>query len=88
MEKGLNVEEAVKKLGASETTDKNNGSAGDPGKSGREKIDNAVDEVLDLDLIKSDPDKLYPIIYYALKKKLKEWGQSMAERPGTFYDPT
>ncbi|KAI0259851.1 Prp18-domain-containing protein [Gloeopeniophorella convolvens] len=37
--------------------------------------------VLDLALVKTDPDKLYPIIYYALKRALKEWGESMAERP-------
>ncbi|KAG6825555.1 hypothetical protein H0H92_003273 [Tricholoma furcatifolium] len=37
--------------------------------------------VLDLGLIKSDPDKLYPLIYYALKRTLKEWGEAMDERP-------
>jgi pre-mRNA-splicing factor 18 len=36
---------------------------------------------LDLNLLKSDPDKLYPIIYYALKRVLKEWEESMDERP-------
>ena len=39
-------------------------------------------EILDLKLIKTDPDKLYPIIYYALKRALKEWEQWMDERPG------
>ncbi|PIL29891.1 hypothetical protein GSI_08100 [Ganoderma sinense ZZ0214-1] len=38
-------------------------------------------EILDLDLIKTDVDKLYPIIYYALKRALKEWEQWMDERP-------
>lgn len=37
--------------------------------------------VVDLGLIKSDPDKLYPLIYYALKRTLKEWGEAMDERP-------
>ncbi|KAK1218827.1 hypothetical protein PQX77_018443 [Marasmius sp. AFHP31] len=37
--------------------------------------------VLDLDLVKTDPDKLYPIIYYALKRVLKEWEEAMDERP-------
>lgn len=37
--------------------------------------------VLDLDLIKTDPDKLYPIIYHALKRTLKEWEEAMDERP-------
>ncbi|KAJ2914523.1 hypothetical protein MD484_g5915, partial [Candolleomyces efflorescens] len=40
-----------------------------------------MDSVLDLDLVKTDPDKLYPIIYYALKRILKEWGESMDDRP-------
>lgn len=38
-------------------------------------------EVLDLELVKTDPDKLYPIIYWALKKTLKEWEQWMDDRP-------
>lgn len=38
--------------------------------------------VIDLGLIKSDPDKLYPLIYYALKRTLKEWEESMGQRPG------
>ncbi|KAF5359161.1 hypothetical protein D9756_003178 [Leucocoprinus leucothites] len=37
--------------------------------------------VLDLNLIKTDPDKLYPLIYYALKRVLKEWEEAMDERP-------
>ena len=42
--------------------------------------------VLDLGLIKTDPDKLYPIIYFALKRTLKEWEESLAERPGATPD--
>lgn len=38
--------------------------------------------ILDLDLIKTDPDRLYPLIYYALKRTLKEWEEAMDERPG------
>ncbi|KAI0833745.1 pre-mRNA splicing factor [Trametes gibbosa] len=38
-------------------------------------------EVLDLDLVKTDPEKLYPIIYYAMKRALKEWEQWMDDRP-------
>ncbi|THV02775.1 Prp18-domain-containing protein [Dendrothele bispora CBS 962.96] len=37
--------------------------------------------VLDLELVKTDPDKLYPLIYYALKRVLKEWAEAMDERP-------
>ncbi|XP_006459145.1 hypothetical protein AGABI2DRAFT_191197, partial [Agaricus bisporus var. bisporus H97] len=36
---------------------------------------------LDLNLVKTDPDKLYPLIYYALKKVLKEWEEAMDDRP-------
>jgi len=38
-------------------------------------------QILDLELIKTDKDKLYPIIYYALKRTLKEWEEWMDERP-------
>jgi len=38
-------------------------------------------EVLDLNLVKTDPDKLYPIIYWALKRTLKEWEEWMDDRP-------
>ncbi|KAF9067208.1 Prp18-domain-containing protein [Rhodocollybia butyracea] len=41
----------------------------------------AGEGVLDLSLVKTDPDKLYPIIYYALKRVLSEWGEAMDERP-------
>ncbi|KAJ3716184.1 Prp18 domain-containing protein [Lentinula raphanica] len=49
---------------------------------GKKKGEELVGEgVLDLDLVKTDPDKLYPIIYYALKRVLNEWGEAMDERP-------
>ncbi|PFH46813.1 hypothetical protein AMATHDRAFT_153744 [Amanita thiersii Skay4041] len=37
--------------------------------------------LLDLGLLKTDSDKLYPIIYYALKRTLKDWEQTLDERP-------
>ncbi|KAK4056354.1 hypothetical protein OIO90_002497 [Microbotryomycetes sp. JL221] len=37
--------------------------------------------VVDLSLIKKNPHKVYPQIYHALKRVLKEWEQSLAERP-------
>ena len=65
--------------------DRNANSAADVGK-GKKKDESTSGDgeiaVLDMALIKTDPDKLYPIIYYALKSMLKEWGESMAERPG------
>ncbi|KAJ7178633.1 Prp18 domain-containing protein [Mycena crocata] len=47
----------------------------------RNDAEQAANSVLDLGLIKSDPDKLYPIIYFALKRTLREWGEAMDERP-------
>ncbi|PBL03832.1 Prp18-domain-containing protein [Armillaria gallica] len=47
----------------------------------KEESELASNTVLDLDLVKSEPEKLYPIIYYALKRVLKEWGEAMDERP-------
>ncbi|KAI0350064.1 pre-mRNA splicing factor [Trametes cingulata] len=55
-------------------------SARDKGKK-KETDASLVSEILDLELIKTDPDKLYPIIYYALKRALKEWEQWMDDRP-------
>lgn len=51
-------------------------------KSLKDEVEQQVNGVLDLGLVKSDPDKLYPIIYYALKRTLKEWEEAMDERPG------
>jgi len=48
---------------------------------GKEK-DEQRTSVIDLGLIKSDPDRLYPLIYNALKRTLKEWEESMNDRPG------
>jgi hypothetical protein len=65
-----------------------NSSTADEGGSskGKKKDDSASGDgeiaVLDLALIKTDPDKLYPVIYYSLKRVLKEWGESLGERPG------
>ncbi|KZO96724.1 Prp18-domain-containing protein [Calocera viscosa TUFC12733] len=47
---------------------------------GREKKKEQDDE-LKLEWIKDSKEKLYPAIYFALKRKLKEWEQAMAERP-------
>jgi len=48
---------------------------------GKKKGESMNVGVLDVNLIKTDPDKLYPLIYYALKKVLKEWEEAMDERP-------
>ena len=49
----------------------------------KDDTDLGANSVLDLDLVKTDPDKLYPLIYYALKRTLKEWEEAMDERPGS-----
>lgn len=51
------------------------------GKSKEEAETSSGTVLIDLDLIKANPDKLYPLIYYALKRTLKEWGEAMDERP-------
>lgn len=40
-----------------------------------------MNSVLDLNLIKTDIDRVYPIIYYTLKGLLEEWSHSLASRP-------
>lgn len=83
MEQGLNVEDAVKRLlGQGQQSQ----TPGEDGETKAEPVSERTDEeqLIDLGLIKSDPEKLYPLIYYAIKRKLKEWEQSMAERPGWY----
>jgi len=59
-----------------------NKNAEDSSSAGKRKDENkdSVD-ILDLELLKTDPQKVYPIIYYALKRKLKEWEEWMDQRP-------
>jgi len=78
MEQGLNVEDAVKRLLGQDGL-----TTGSDGKDKAEQATERQDEeqLIDLDLIKTGPDKLYPLIYYAIKRKLREWEQAMAERP-------
>ena len=70
------VENVEKEMNAKGT------AGGSGGKKLKEDVEQQVNGVLDLGLVKTDPDKLYPIIYYALKRTLKEWGEAMDERPG------
>lgn len=54
-------------------------------KEGEDKSKSKGDEpvtILDLKLLKTDKDKVYPLIYFALKKTLKDWEQALEERPG------
>ncbi|KAH8822791.1 Prp18 domain-containing protein [Flagelloscypha sp. PMI_526] len=38
-------------------------------------------ELVDLDWIRSDKNKLHPAIYWAIKKRLKDWKEAMDARP-------
>lgn len=82
MEQGLNVEDAVKRLLG---TGQHNQDSSADAEAKNEPVTDRTDEeqLIDLALIKTGPEKLYPLIYYAIKRKLKEWEQSMAERPGS-----
>lgn len=56
------------------------GNQNDPSKGkGKEKD---INTQVNLELLKTDPDKLYPILYHALKKTLADWAEWMDERPG------
>ncbi|WFC97312.1 hypothetical protein MYAM1_000022 [Malassezia yamatoensis] len=39
-----------------------------------------MNSLLDLELIRKDTGRVYPIIYYTLKGLLNEWGESLAQR--------
>ncbi|KAI0782292.1 Prp18 domain-containing protein [Abortiporus biennis] len=82
------VESRALKEGAGGKKDLNNSGSGagngkdGGGAGGREGgKEGKGSEMLDLELVKTDPDRLYPIIYYALKRTLKEWEAFMDERP-------
>ncbi|EIW84134.1 Prp18-domain-containing protein [Coniophora puteana RWD-64-598 SS2] len=53
----------------------------DKGKKKEDDLTATSSALVDLNLIKTDPDKLYPLVYYALKRTLKEWEEAMDERP-------
>ena len=67
-----------------------NKNVDDSSSNGKRKDESETSvDILDLDLLKTDPQKAYPIIYYALKRRLKEWEEWMDQRPGTFLaDPS
>ena len=75
--KALEDVENVEKL-----MNKNVNDSSSTGKRKDESKDSV--DILDLGLLKTDPQKVYPIIYYALKRRLKEWEEWMDQRPGTF----
>ena len=77
---------ALEDVESAERELKDRTSVSDAGKGKKKGDAEGEGGVLDLGLIKTDPDKLYPIIYFALKRTLKEWEESLAERPGATPD--
>lgn len=63
--------------------DKQDVESGKQVKEKEKKEPNPKDEevLVDLNLVKTNPHKVYPQIYHALKRVLKEWEQSLADRP-------
>ncbi|BGP03732.1 Pre-mRNA-splicing factor 18 [Rhodotorula toruloides] len=75
---------ASKDVSRSATPAQAGSAAEDGGESGLDKKEpNPKDEdvLVDLDLVRTNPHKVYPQIYHALKRVLKEWEQSLADRP-------
>ncbi|CAE6505871.1 unnamed protein product [Rhizoctonia solani] len=80
MEGTLNKEEIERRAGHTDNGGDEPGESSKPGDAPKAAVPEE-NTIIDLALIKTNPDKLYPLIYYALKRVLKEWEQSMAERP-------
>lgn len=43
-----------------------------------------MDSLLDLELIRKDTARVYPIIYYTLKGLMEDWEKSLADRPSKY----
>lgn len=96
MDKGLDLEElqrrsntasnpAIAKLKATDSREPSAGAGSDtePDEVAKDEgNDDQKHAQVDLALVKTDPRKVYPQIYYGIKRMLKEWEQAMQERPG------
>lgn len=95
MEKGLDLADLQKQAhGGHPALDRLKGSdreaSSGPG-SESEDADSPMDSrasgdiygQVELDLVKKNPKKVYPQIYYGIKRVLKEWEAAMEARPGT-----
>ncbi|KAL7009813.1 hypothetical protein EMMF5_000721 [Cystobasidiomycetes sp. EMM_F5] len=95
MDKGLDLEElqrrsntasnpAIAKLKATDSREPSAGAGSDtePDEVAKDEgNDDQKHAQVDLALVKTDPRKVYPQIYYGIKRMLKEWEQAMQERP-------
>lgn len=76
------IDDAEKAL-TSKQQESNGANAEDEDQASKPVVREGVgmDSLLDLNLIKTDIDRVYPIIYYTLKGLLSEWADSLASRP-------
>lgn len=69
-------------ISSPKSTTENVGDGASTNKEGDEQREGVgMNSVLDLNLIKKDINKVYPIIYYTLKGLMRDWETSLAERP-------
>ncbi|KAI5479534.1 hypothetical protein MNV49_003476 [Pseudohyphozyma bogoriensis] len=82
LDKGVDLQELAKQGGAGKD-DKKKDTKADEGDESEGTAVKAKDEdaIVDMSLVKTNPHKIYPQIYHALKKVLKEWEQSLLDRP-------
>ncbi|CAO1630175.1 unnamed protein product [Sympodiomycopsis kandeliae] len=74
-------ESAQEKRSEDDSNKEGESSSNTEKKSRRQGQGIGMDSLLDLDLIRKDMNKVYPIIYYTLKGLLEDWGKSLSERP-------
>ncbi|KAN0064988.1 hypothetical protein ACQY0O_002046 [Thecaphora frezii] len=78
--------EAASKAEAGQSSDTKDSAAAAEGTGGSEETRRGteyigMDKVLDLELMKRDTARVYPVIYYTLKGLLQEWAEWLAARP-------
>lgn len=76
----------IEKLRQADSREPSSGPASESEKEEDDARDGEKEDLahaqVDLSLVKKDQRKLYPQIYYGIKRMLKEWEQWMQERPG------
>lgn len=84
----VNEELQGKKKDDKTVDDLSRGTVEEKGGKGQKEGDGAkqregvgMNSLLDLALMKKDINKVYPIIYYTLKGLLRDWEETLAERP-------
>lgn len=84
MESGMDQKDVEKRARAlhRKPDEEGDGPMPEVEKAVTEKRPSLPEEILDLRLFKTDRNKLYPLIYYALKGVWREWGEALEARPG------